>query len=968
MSLSSLIVQREIATIRQVEEALARQVVYGGDLVTNLLEVARVDEATVTELLAESLGLPPAPAGELPLPSDRARAMVPPEMAAERALVPLSVESERLVLAVAERLPPDVEEQLEFALGLPIDQRASPMVRIRQALTAAFGFPLERRFGRLIARLSGAPSSVGGSMPPLLSRPPEVVEPPKMRSAPPSKHSPSRGVPATSLPSHRITSAGFPAVSAQISPDTPAPPVTVPPAAKSTTPAPPSVDGPRTPVVTGPSRPPSVSPSGRPALIQRAVVHTSRPPRRRRGPVTFDDAKREVEEAADRDALLDLFFDFSRQFFDYSVIFIVHGDIAEGRDAWGAGASRERVVGIGVPLDMPSLLSTAKERRAPLTAPPSTDGLDPVLIADLQRSTRAAVLVVPIVVRTRAVALFLGDCGELGVDAATAGEVASFAVTVGHAFEKIIVRRKLQGFIAGSSATSAGRIDPTLVGSKAPPAIARRLTPSPNAIPRYTPPPRFDASPLAHSTPPPASLPPEPGLELADDLGLAPAPPPARSPVPPSAEAIPPAPISNPIVSPPISRARVSEGLSPRPAPPPPPANVTVVRKHSGRPIPREEPDSTRRERSSPVPPSPTPTTESAHADDTDRAPEVAENAMDDETARALLDEIERQPVSDQPPPAGYDSQAIAVPPHRPPTSRAAIDDELPSVMFDTASELGVLVDRVLAAVGDEDAEAELLRQGQAAMPAIMARFPGPVSVDRGRFNDAPARVSECGPILRLIAGQRKVALPFVVERLADADPESRYWATFLLTELPYAEAAAPVVPLLFDEEARTRRAARLALSAIAKAGAQPVVDEVAKIALDAADVRRGGAIAVLGELREPLAIPVLVPILEERDDTHHDVTQRALVTIARQDFGDDARKWGSWWTANATRHRIEWLIDALNHDVSDIRRAAGEELKALTKEYFGFSDDLPPRERERAQQRYRDWWVTEGRGRFRRR
>jgi hypothetical protein len=95
---------------------------------------------------------------------------------------------------------------------------------------------------------------------------------------------------------------------------------------------------------------------------------------------------------------------------------------------------------------------------------------------------------------------------------------------------------------------------------------------------------------------------------------------------------------------------------------------------------------------------------------------------------------------------------------------------------------------------------------------------------------------------------------------------------------------------------------------------------------------------------------------------------RRALVAVTRQDFAGDARKWGSWWTANEKRHRIEWLIDALNHDVSDIRRAAGEELKALTKEYFGFSDDLPPRERERAQQRYRDWWVTEGRGRFRRR
>jgi hypothetical protein len=52
-------------------------------------------------------------------------------------------------------------------------------------------------------------------------------------------------------------------------------------------------------------------------------------------------------------------------------------------------------------------------------------------------------------------------------------------------------------------------------------------------------------------------------------------------------------------------------------------------------------------------------------------------------------------------------------------------------------------------------------------------------------------------------------------------------------------------------------------------------------------------------------------------------------------------------------------------HEQPSIRNASGEELKALTKEYFGYYDDLPRRERDKAQQRYRDWWVTIGRARF---
>ena len=80
-------------------------------------------------------------------------------MAAQRTLVPLVIEDGKLVVAVAEPLPVDVEEQLGFALGLGIDQRAAPAVRVRQAIARVYGIPLERRMERLIARLSGQSSN-----------------------------------------------------------------------------------------------------------------------------------------------------------------------------------------------------------------------------------------------------------------------------------------------------------------------------------------------------------------------------------------------------------------------------------------------------------------------------------------------------------------------------------------------------------------------------------------------------------------------------------------------------------------------------------------------------------------------------------------------------------------------------------------------------------------------------------------
>jgi len=839
MSLSSLIVQREVATMRQVEDALAHQVIYGGDLVTNLLEVAAVDEAVLTSLLAASMKLGPAPAGELPAPADVVRALVPGEMATEWSIVPLEAQGGRLVLAVAEPLSREQEAQLGLVLGMPIEQRAAPAVRVRQAIARAYGVPLERRLDKLVARLGGSAS--------------------KPRSAPPQQ---------------RVTSTGFPRVSA-----TPE---------RAAAPSPP-----------GNAPPPGGD--GRVGLLQRQVSPSARPAHRRRGPVTAEAAKRAAEEATDRDELLDLFFDFSRQFFEYAALFLVHGDIAEGRDAFGVGAAPAKVLGIGVPLDMPSLLSRAREERAPVVAKIRGDGLDAVLLADLQRDRGVEIAVVPLVVRTRAVAFLVGDCGEPGVERTSIEQVAQFAGAVSRAFERIIVRRKLDGFIAGSRAVATGRVDPAMVREK------RSATPTPARA---------------------ASQPPAP------------------------------------------------ERASWRPGPPvepPPRANIASLRPISGPPIPREEPESL-----DSLPGAPAaarvqarPDVGEASADvhglfdehgwETEVEPEAEVEAEVEVEAEIEVEaemEVEPEPAS----------SAIVVPPRRPPVSYSQASGTLPSIIVDLELEFGELVDRVIAEQS-EDAEAELLRQGERAMRVVMSRFPGPLTVQRARIGemDRPPRPSECGPVLRLVVRERKVALPFVLERLEDDDPEVRGWATHLLCELPYAEAIPHLLRRLQDVDVMTRVSAAYALAAVARSFPGEVREAVIGLARSSDPFERGAAMHAMSELRQPALVPEMVHALGDGDERVVAAAHVALVLVTRQDFGADARPWLRWWEQNAGRHRVEWLIDALAHDVSEIRRGAAEELRAVSKEYFGYAGDLPPRERERAQQRYRDWWITEGRARFRR-
>ena len=73
--LSSVLVQQGVVPVRKVEEAIQRQVIYGGSLGTNLLEMGALDEAQLLSALSLATGLPPA---YLPRPEERPAPKVGP--------------------------------------------------------------------------------------------------------------------------------------------------------------------------------------------------------------------------------------------------------------------------------------------------------------------------------------------------------------------------------------------------------------------------------------------------------------------------------------------------------------------------------------------------------------------------------------------------------------------------------------------------------------------------------------------------------------------------------------------------------------------------------------------------------------------------------------------------------------------------------------------------------------------------
>ncbi|MBN2194497.1 MAG: HEAT repeat domain-containing protein [Polyangiaceae bacterium] len=1008
-TLSAAIVKQQVASMHDVEEALARQVLYGGDLATNLLEAATVSEPRLTEVLAQCHGLAPAPAGPLPRPNPSTLRLVPADLAIRHGIYPIDERPGQLWVAVAEPIPTEVEGDLTFALGVSVVQCGALQVRIREAIARDYGAPLDRRLDRLLAKLEGR------SEPPNVSDRPEARRPtagrldlPRPDTLPPRAYPPApvlpgprppkldagllRSTSSTALPRQTpivpapvvnvtaeaptggetvpttlVSGKGAPSPapartstaersdgSAVVDPGTSestSPPIRSDPPPPLTLPVPEAIPFLGTAEVRGPTLAPVGERRDTKPSLERpssaglepsplvALTPSLSPPsqrsRNRRGPYTAAMAERDLQEANTRDEVLRAFFDFCAQFFEYSALFAVQGDLAEGRDAHGPGATRLEVTQIGVPLDVSGLFASARAKGSWVLAPLANEGIDVDLARKLRRPIAAPVFVMPVALRERCVLLLWGDHGDDGVDLGAIGEVLSFAALTAAALEHIILERKRT---ARRSLAVRGALE------SLPQSVVR---PSQRAV---TPPASSRAEALtsaldARSAPPTGSLdrkPTEARAAVASPIAVAQNIHDALTPAAPPAVR---ASWTEPTVP-------VEDRTIPRHAP---------VRVGTSVPPAGTQPGSRPRHQTSPGVAPPSPGSATAPAVDRDETPELSvvteelgdDWAVDGEGGGGV--------------PMGVASRSDRAEPGPLVPRRNPAERDLPSVIVDVDSDAQLLVERLTQ--GDAAALGQLLPMGEPAIAALAASFPGPLTHEPGSNGRESLQPSRCGPVLDALGRIGSAAVPYLVVRSADANAKVRGWSLRMLGELRGRDAARAIARRVDDEDEHVRQAAIAGARLLQK---EPEArDTVRECLLETASnpqspmMGRHAAIEALGRIGDPLAVPKLIDLLaDSRPDVCISVGW-ALMSLSLQDYGTDADAWRRWWTDNAQRHRIEWLIDALTHQNQEIRHAAGEELKLLTREYFGYYDDLPRQERVRAQERYREWWEARGRAIF---
>lgn len=386
--LGELLLAEKLVTPEQVEEALETQVVHGGRLGTNLVELGFLQEADLARVLGRQHNLPYA-AGEM-IPDPQALALVDRQFYDDQDVLPMRIDATRLTVAV---LHPNQMKALE-ALGFKASKRVVAVVipefRMNQLLrkyTKAF------RPMRPIDMNTLRPSKRRGDEQPRPASADELINEDDF---------------AKIYASAMAGSAEEEVLEGQVVED-------------------------EAPVVTGAvlEAEPAPRPSAPPA-----------PPEPEPPPLTFAEAQKLLQSSGDRQDIARTVLRFARSKFRRALLLNVQGDLVTGWTGLGMRVSQRAVQRIGVSLREQNTLKLVRDLRSHFVGPmKQTPGMD-VFYKLLGGAYPATAVLMPLLVRGKPVHLLYVDQGPKQLTPPDVGELLIVSQGVTRSYEALIRARK----------------------------------------------------------------------------------------------------------------------------------------------------------------------------------------------------------------------------------------------------------------------------------------------------------------------------------------------------------------------------------------------------------------------------------------------------------------------------------------------------------------------------------------------
>ena len=247
----------------------------------------------------------------------------------------------------------------------------------------------------------------------------------------------------------------------------------------------------------------------------------------------------------------------------------------------------------------------------------------------------------------------------------------------------------------------------------------------------------------------------------------------------------------------------------------------------------------------------------------------------------------------------------------------------------------------------------ELVDRGQRAHDALIARFPGPLLIDRydPKSVAEPKPIERHGPVVWIVALQQRTIAPRLEPLLASEDANTRYYAARLLAQAAGASVLENMADVLFDSDEQLRETALTFLEKNLRKHADTQNEAMKRIRrrlrTDEAWVCET-AITAASRLRDVGAVDDLIEVLDHGSDHTRQKTAQALSQLTLQDFGVSRRKWEHWFKKHGLESRNEWLLDAMIDKEWKVRDNAASELKTR-RMVVNYNPDIDKRGRQAA-------------------
>jgi len=350
LKLGDLLLKEGVITQAELEEALKYQVIFGGKLGTNLIEMGALEEEDITRALSRKFGLPVTDTDQIMKVPPEVIKLIPHEIAERYRVVPLGLEGRRLTLAMTD--PTDLKglDEIAFRTGFIIRPTVVAEVRMVHALEKYYVIERERRYIHASKK----------------------IEVKKKRTPPPEPNPREEPANAASQPQAEPEGDWF---------------------CEIETAAPPN------------------EPEEAEELIEleEADIHEEAEETPALETMGDEAAAERLVEALDRDDIFDVVLGTLAREFPRCAIFLVRGETALG---WKCAVDREESPGfdqLQIPMNEPSVLKTVAETKSYYLGPIPRAPFNSMMLQEMGGTLPDAALMVPLMMMGRVVGILYAD-------------------------------------------------------------------------------------------------------------------------------------------------------------------------------------------------------------------------------------------------------------------------------------------------------------------------------------------------------------------------------------------------------------------------------------------------------------------------------------------------------------------------------------------------------------------------------